>query len=65
MCICAMCMQMPWEARRVLNALVLELQAVVSRLMLVLGTEPGSFARTAHAFNYGATRQPSLTLGFV
>lgn len=39
MCICAMCMQMPWEARRVSNALVLELQTVVSCLMLVLGTE--------------------------
>jgi hypothetical protein len=33
----------------------LELQTVVSRLMLVLGTEPGSSARTASAPNYCAT----------
>ena len=38
--------------KRVIYSLELELAEVVSHLMWVLGTEPGSFTKAISAFNY-------------
>lgn len=46
---CAACVQVFTEARGALDSLKLELQAVVSHLVRVLGSEPGSSARAAGA----------------
>ena len=52
------CLSAPEDQRahggheRVLDLLELELQAVVSHLMLVLGIKPVSFGRTTSALSY-------------
>lgn len=49
--------------KRMADPLGLELETVVSHLMLVLGTELWSFARAASAVNDRATA-PALVFGF-